>query len=390
MQSLSGRYREGLSVRIDALTAARAVLEERPLEAAESIRRIAHSLRGSGGTYGFPEITAAAAAVEEAGPGLLPAAVERLLATLRGVVESKEAQKVAVLVIEDDPDISFMLQATLAAPNREILVAESAGRAEAMLVEKEVSLIVLDLILPDSDGRDLLVRLRERPATAALPIIVLTAQGGPQSTTECLALGADDYFEKPFDPIVLSMAISAKLQRSAELIRESRQDLLTGLPNRAAFSEAFERARLLAARLGQPLSLAIMDLDGFKSVNDRHGHVTGDGILRQAASTIASALRKSDLLARWGGDEFVALFANTDPAGAVLALDKARLALRSERFLAPGGEVVEITLSGGVAKVGVSARVDEAVAEADRFLYLAKGGGRNRVASQADEVSKSE
>jgi diguanylate cyclase (GGDEF)-like protein len=389
MQSLSGRYREGLSVRIDALTAARALLDERPADAAESIRRIAHALRGSGGTYGFAEITAAAAAVEEAGAEALPAAVERLLATLRAVVESREAQKVAVLVIEDDPDISFMLQTTLAAPNREILVAETAGQAEAMLVEKEVSLIILDLVLPDSDGRDLLVRLRERPATAALPIIVLTAQGGPQPTTECLALGADDYFEKPFDPIALSMAISAKLQRSAELIRESRQDLLTGLPNRAAFAEAFERARLLAARLGQPLSLAIMDLDGFKAINDRYGHTSGDEILRRAASTIASCLRKSDLLARWGGDEFVALFTNTDPAGAALALDKARLALRSERLVGPDGAAADITMSGGVAKVGASARVEDAVAEADRFLYLAKGAGRNRVVSQADEISRS-
>jgi two-component system, cell cycle response regulator len=389
MQNLSGRYREGLSVRIDALTAARALLEERPVDSMESIRRIAHSLRGSGGTYGFHEITAAAAAVEEAGPDTLPAAVERLLATLRAVVESKEAPKVAVLVIEDDPDISLMLQAALAAPNREILVAETAGQAEAMLVEKEVSLIVLDLVLPDSDGRDLLVRLRERPATAALPIIVLTAQGGPQSTTECLALGADDYFEKPFDPITLSMAISAKLQRSAELIRESRQDLLTGLPNRAAFGEAFERARFLAARLGQPLSLAIMDIDGFKSINDRYGHHTGDQILRQAAAILASCLRKSDLLARWGGDEFVALFPNTDPAGAALALDKARLALQSERFDAGDGALVELTLSSGVASASVSARVEEAVAEADRFLYLAKGAGRNRVVSQANELSRS-
>jgi two-component system, cell cycle response regulator len=385
MQSLSGRYREGLSVRIDALKAARALLEERPADAVESIKRIAHSLKGSGGTYGFPEISAAAAAVGEASIAALPAAIEQLLATLRAVVESKEGQKVAVLVIEDDPDISFMLQTALAASNREILVAETAAQAEAILVEREVSLIVLDLALPDSDGRDLLVRLRERPATAALPIIVLTAQGGPQPTTECLALGADDYFEKPFDPIALSLAISAKLQRSAELIRESRQDLLTGLPNRAAFGEAFERARLLAARLKQPLALAIMDLDGFKFVNDRYGHIAGDEILRRAAAIIASSLRKSDLLARWGGDEFVALFPNTDPAGAALALDKARVALRSERLAAPDGDPLEIGLSGGVADVDVNARVEDAVAEADRFLYLAKGAGRNRVVSRADE-----
>ena len=392
MDDLKAWYREGLAARIEALEAARASHRGGAADAEASIRRIAHSLRGSGGTYGFPEISAAAAAVEEAEEADLAPALDGLLAILRGVRASTDGEavgtpRIGVLVVDDDPDMRHVLQVRLAAPGREILLASSLSEADAILKEKEVSIVLLDLMLPDGDGRNFLLRLRERSGTAALPVMVLTSLRGTQPRTECLALGADGYFEKPFDPATVAAAVSARLQRSAEITRELRQDTLTGLANRAAFCEGFERAAALAARTAEPLAVAIIDLDRFKAVNDVHGHATGDEVIKRAAAVILRSLRKSDLLARWGGDELVAFFPDAQAAGAALALDKAMTTLRTEPFLAPDGRPLEIGFSAGVADVHEGATLEQAMADADRHLYLAKGAGGGRVVSSPDGVA---
>lgn len=386
MEELRSWYREQLAARIEALEAAAGALREGSAgEARGTIRRIAHALRGSGGTYGFPRITEAAAEIEEAGDHELSAYLERLLAILREVSSRGPANKVGLLVIDDDPEISRLLEWQLGNNNREIFTAASATDAEYILANHDISLVVLDLVLPDTDGRNLLMRLRERPATAGLPVIVLTVKGGALARSECFALGADEFFEKPFDPEALTAAIAAKLQRAAELSQDLREDPLTSLPNRAAFHEAFRRARAFAVRQKTPLSIGFLDLDNFKRINDWHGHAMGDEVLRRASEVISQSLRESDLLARWGGEEFVALFPNTDPAGATQALEKARELFRDERFVVDS-EPFSLTFSAGVAPVDPSDTVDDAVARADYFLYLAKSTGRDRVLSEAVDL----
>jgi diguanylate cyclase (GGDEF)-like protein len=384
MEDLKKWYRAGLATRMEALKAARRELEF-DRGAADSIRRLAHTLRGSGTTYGFPEITEAATAVEEGGEAEFPGALERLLETMRQICAVSEMEeKAGILVIDDDPFITDLLETVLASANREVHVAASAGEAEAILEEKRVSLILLDLILPDTDGRNFLLRLKERPSTANVPVIVLSAKLGAQPKTECFALGADAYYEKPFEVETLCAAISSWLYRTEGSLRESRRDVLTSLPNRAAFREAYQRNASLASRRGEPLSVAILDLDRFKYINDTFGHATGDEVLRASAGIMASALRKSDLIARWGGEEFVALFPNTSVEGAALAVRKALEALSARTFEASGGRTFQVTFSAGVAEAAGGIPVEEAVAEADRFLYQAKAQGRNAVVTPKD------
>src|SRR5262245_19597461 len=344
MHDLKACYRQGLSARIGALEAARKALRAKAPEAAATIRRLAHALRGSGGTYGFPEISAAARFVEEVPDGLLDQEVDRLLSTLRPIA-AVEGGKAGILVVEDDPDISRAVQMRLAGPNREIFPAGSIAAAEQILEEHEVALVVLDLGLPDRDGRSLLIRLRERPGLAALPIIVMSGKDRRTTPRECFALGADAYFEKPVDLNTLAAAVATRLQRTAEASCEARQDSMTGLPNRAAFREACERARALAQRNREPLSLGILDLDRFKSVNDMHGHAVGDEVLRRAAGVLGRALRKGDLLARWGGEEFVVLLPATPRKGAVLCLERALDVMRRERYEGKNGVTFTVTFS---------------------------------------------
>ncbi|MDB5106773.1 MAG: Response regulator receiver protein [Fibrobacteres bacterium] len=387
MEDLKKWYRAGLATRIEALKAARRELDGSP-GPIESVRRIAHTLRGSGTTYGFPEITETAAALEDSSPEAFPAALETLLDTIQEICAVSEMEdKAGILLIDDDPWITDLLRTVLESSNREILIAATAKEAEAVLEEKKVSLILLDLILPDTDGRNFLVRLKERPSTANVPVIVLSAKLGAQPKTECFALGADAYYEKPFEVETICAAVSAWLYRTEGNLRESRRDHLTGLPNRAAFREGFASNVSMASRRGEPVSAAILDLDRFKYINDTFGHAAGDEVLRRTGAILIGALRKSDLLARWGGEEFVALFPNTSMEGAGMAVRKALEALSAQKFQASGGRSFHVTFSAGVTEIAANWTVEEAIAEADRFLYLAKAQGRNCVLTSKDTPS---
>lgn len=372
-------YREVLISKIEALEAARKGVEEGHPEASDAIRRIARSLRSSGGAYGFPEISETAGRVEEAdNPELLPS-LDHLLETLEGVASRLGAGKIGILVIEDDPEVILLLRYCLEADNRDLHVVSTAAEAEKLLEDEDIALIILDLVLPDMDGRNLLVRLRERYPTLTLPVIVLSARGGTETKVECFALGADVYLEKPVEPDLLSAIVTSKIQQASQIARESRQDPLTGLANRTAFREAFEREQSLANRVQYPLSLAILDLDKFKSVNDTYGHCAGDEVLRRVAWILTRQLRKSDLVGRWGGEEFIVLFADTSAEGAIQALEKVLMQLQREEFH-ENGQTFSVAFSAGVAAVEQDQSLEEAIVNADQRLYLAKSAGGNRIA----------
>ena len=160
---------------------------------------------------------------------------------------------------------------------------------------------------------------------------------------------------------------------------------LTGLLNRSGVSIAFERAQALALRAGYPLSLALADLDGLKRINDTHGHAVGDEVLRRVGEILGDSLRRSDRVARWGGDEFVILFANGSPKGATQALEKVLRMVSEESFgVGQGGDdkkrtPLRVGFSAGVTGVSKGSQLDGVVAKADELLYRAKAAGGRRI-----------
>ena len=310
--------------------------------------------------------------------------LDALLAALRAATSDADSGQSAILVIEDDLLSARLVERALTGPGRKVLVAGSVAQAEEALRENDVALILLDLILPDQDGRQLLVRLRERPRTAGTPVFVMSAKLGSQPKTECFALGADAYFEKPLDLEAVSAAVAGRLQRSGLMTDEARRDSLTGLPNRAGFYDVFDRMRAMAVRQGYPLALGMLDLDHLKWVNDTWGHPMGDEVLRRVAVIVSMSLRDSDLVARWGGEEFVVLFFNTDLRGAEAACTKSLERVRSEVFLGTGNREFQVTFSAGLVEVFDGMPVDDLISQADRLLYLAKSAGRNQVVAGDD------
>jgi two-component system, cell cycle response regulator len=386
MDELRKWYRGSLPASIDALKAARKSLAKSG-EGSDSVRRIAHSLRGSASSYGFPTLSENARLVEQAPPEALSACLDRLLSELiRVSAVVGPGDRPGILIIEHDAQMCRLLETILSGSDREVVALGTAGEALAALEDRQFALIILDLTLPDTDGRNFLLLLRERSATAGVPVIVLSGISGSQPKTECFALGADAYFEKPLAPEVLKAAVSARLHKSVEHRREARQDVLTGLPNRASFCEAFQRAVAMAARKKEAASLALLDFDLLKRINDHLGHVAGDAALRHAARAFSNALRRSDLLARWGGDEFALLLPNTNLQGARFAMEKMFSSLAASPFRTQDGRPVPLSFSAGLVSVPSEAGVERVMAEADRYLYLAKTGGRGRIVSEADQA----
>ncbi|RJP19952.1 MAG: response regulator [Candidatus Omnitrophota bacterium] len=381
-EELKASYRKSLLTRINALEAARQAFSDQSATAEESIRRIAHSLRGSGTTYGFPEITKAADLVEHADSNELTRRLNEFIDLLKTISQGGEGGKGNILIIEDDADISNLLRIVLSSLKHDIFIAANKREAEDLIEKQDFILIILDLILPDIDGRNLIVQLRKRPQTATVPIIVLSGLTGIQPKTECLALGANAFFEKPFDPKFIAAAVSSELQRAEVQTLDSRIDPVTGLLNRAAFCESYTDMLNASMKRGEPLTFALLNIDQFKPIVEESGSATGQQVLQRVASVVGNSLRKPDIMARWGNDDFVIAFPGLQPNSVVQILELGLKALQSEMFRRPDQTEFRVTFSAGVIKITEMLSIEDACAKADCYLYLAKTKGKHRILSE--------
>jgi len=177
--------------------------------------------------------------------------------------------------------------------------------------------------------------------------------------------------------LVLAMTLFAINRYQRQLETVAGTDPLTGLLNRQAFEFVFQQAMLDSERRGSPLSAVLFDVDHFKAVNDDHGHLAGDRILRQIADTVRSVLRESDIVTRWGGEEFLVLLKDCPLQQAAIIAEKLRHAIAEQNFALPSG-TLSLTASLGVAEYECGESSTSFFGRADKALYSAKTGGRNR------------
>ncbi len=367
-----------------ALTALEAILPglAEPASASEaegSARRVLQTLVDRGAAAGRPELVGPGRQLLEASSAVFVERVGEFLALLRRTSEAQAGGgSETVLIVEDDLLFAHSLQIALASPGRRVVVARTAAEARRSLKHDRPNLLVLDLILPDGDGRAILVELRSDLRTAALPIFVVSARLGAQTKAECFALGADAYFDKPIDLESFAVAVGARLDRHADQLHAARRDSVTGLPNRAAFLEGVVRLRETSP-VGTCFALAVIDLDHFRWIEESFGRQFSDNVLRRAGVRIAMALRQATIFARWDGAEFIALFAGRNAAEAGAAVENALGVLRRVDFRPGQDAPLVVTFSSGVVEWNPDQSVDEAIAEGDRLCYIAKASGRNRV-----------
>ena len=290
---------------------------------------------------------------------------------------------IRVLVIDDDRLQVRLLQAHFKNFRRGAYSLDWSETYEdglARLLTGAYSACLLDFRLGDRDGLQLIREATERGCRT--PIVFLTAEASENVDIQAMEAGALDYLVKgEINPRSLerSLRYALKLGESLEALRRlATRDELTGLLNRREFDRIMAEEEERARRFGQPLSLVVIDLDLFKSINDRHGHAVGDAVLKEAAARMAESIRTVDRAARIGGEEFALILVQTDRAS---ALEVARRAISSvaKSEVKTGALSIAVTASAGVATLPSDARTAaDLFAAADKALYSAKGAGRNR------------
>ncbi len=284
------------------------------------------------------------------------------------------APETLILVVEDDRELQYLLSVVLADEAREIVVVGTGEEGRRVLEEREVSLLVLDLILPDIDGRTLLSELRARAATATLPVICVSTRSEAAVRAECYALGADSFVEKPFDPALLSSDVTLRLQRAREHERDPYRDGLTGLLNRAGFLDALSNLPPEARH-----SILMAELDGFHRLTERFGWSTAEGIVNEVAGVLRTAAADGATLARWGGAEFGVLFVDLALPEAAETAAALVDAVRKVPVKGPDGETFRVTISGGLVASFVDPTVEGRLDAAQACLFQARDGGGNRI-----------
>jgi diguanylate cyclase (GGDEF)-like protein len=294
-----------------------------------------------------------------------------------------------VLIAEDDGASRLVLRRFLEREGYPVLaVADGASAWRELQTPDPPRLAILDWMLPGLDGVEVCRRLRASGRRAYTYVMMLTGRDRHADKLEGFEAGADDYLIKPFDrdEMLARLAVGRRFLElhgelaaaNARLRVEAAHDTLTGLLNRGAAAEALVRELARSRRGGGTLAIVLIDLDRFKSINDGFGHAAGDAVLAESAARLRAGVREGDLVARWGGEELLAVLLDSDAVGALAVAERLRVALASQPVATPAGPV-PISASFGIATTAEGHEANALLRCADARLYLAKQRGRDRV-----------
>ncbi|HUP59946.1 MAG TPA: diguanylate cyclase [Thermoanaerobaculia bacterium] len=299
-----------------------------------------------------------------------------------------------IAIVDDDAAIRRLVRLFLGRAGYETLEYGTGAEAEQALFELPWDLLILDRRLPDlEDGLQLAEKLKANSDFRTRYIIMLTGEDEQEDKIEALESGADDYMTKPFQYRELLARIRAGeriVTLQNELVATNKRlellsitDGLTKLHNHRHFQDELVRAFDESQRYQRPLSLAMIDIDFFKKINDTHGHAVGDDVLKCIAALFRDSVRSTDLAARYGGEEFAVMMPETTLDDACTFAEKIRALVESTPLETQAGQI-RATVSIGVASVPHS-RIESAkqlIIAADKSLYRAKKNGRNQVQAE--------
>jgi diguanylate cyclase (GGDEF)-like protein len=310
-----------------------------------------------------------------------------------------------LLIVDDIADNRAVLSRRFVKRGFEIVEADCGAEALRLVQKQSFDVVLLDVMMPDMDGIEVLRRMREKFSASTLPVIMVTAKTQPEDVVEALRIGANDYVTKPVDLTIALARVNNQVarRRADAAIRKANDsvlnamtrleleqrftlekkiahlahhDMLTGLPNRFAFDEKVNAARQFAQDFGSQLSLLFIDLDGFKNVNDVLGHAVGDEFLKEVAARLTSVVGTNDFCARLGGDEFAVVHVSRDGRTTAALLAQAIIST-VDCCNSVGGHQVFVGASVGIS-VLESGDDDTAtlLKRADLAMYRAKADGR--------------
>jgi diguanylate cyclase (GGDEF)-like protein len=298
----------------------------------------------------------------------------------RELLARADPAEARVLVMDDDRAVLDAVAALLSAQGMAVTTSDDPRQFWHVLEDTAPDLLVLDVEMPHLDGVELCRVVRNDQRWSELPVLFLTARTEPQLVRRLFAAGADDYVSKPVTGPELATRIAGRLERVRLYRKLADTDVLTGVANRRKAVQSLGQFLRLADRLGLPLCLAVLDLDEFKQVNDRYGHALGDTVLRRFGTVLQRTFRAEDVVARWGGEEFVVGLHGSSRADGMARLGRLLEAFRHETFTAEDGTAFRVTFSAGVAQYPDDGEDLQALYRAaDQALYQAKTARRDRV-----------
>lgn len=304
-----------------------------------------------------------------------------------------------VLVADDSTIYRETLKGLLSSWHYEVVLASDGDEAMKVLSSQDAPrLALLDSMMPGLSGPELCQAVRAGQQ-AYTYIILLSSRGEEDDVAHGFEVGADDYLCKPFREFELRARLRAgeriiraqeDLMKAQDALRfQATHDSVTHLPNRRGIIETLKREMNRSLRSQEPLSICMADLDHFKRINDSHGHMVGDEVLRWAAARMPGALRQYDAVGRYGGEEFLVVLPGCSEACALEVGERLRQRIANSVF-ASGAAEFQVTMSAGVCQWHPDISMEELLSRADQALYRAKNFGRNRVevATHADTGSQ--
>jgi len=288
-----------------------------------------------------------------------------------------------ILVI-DDEKMNIIALAHFLKPQYEIIVAVDGASALEAAVKHTPDIILLDIIMPDMSGFEVLIKLKDSEVTKNIPVIFITGLNSAKDEEKGLFLGAVDYITKPFNKSIVKSKVKTHLRMSEYISiidKLCMLDALTGLPNRQGFETRMNAEWEQACKGKKPLGLIMIDIDNFKTYNDAYGHPQGDNLLQSIAEVLGKVPGRADFAARYGGEKFACLLPDTGPDEAMSTAEQIWKNINEAIIQCAEGTDASATVSLAViSKIpGGGDSEDGFLAEVNKLLHTAKENGGNRI-----------
>lgn len=300
--------------------------------------------------------------------------IERInIVTNAGIVEPYR-----ILLVEDDMDLANFYAAILEKGGMQVFIETQPELALSKILKINPELVIMDLYMPNYNGIDLIKVIRQHQALYTLPIVLLTAEQDVDLQFLAREVGVDDFLHKPITEQHLFDAVLNRVQRTRYTNLSMTKDSLTGLFVHKKITECLELHVNICKQAQGQITYVILDLDNFKKVNDTYGHLAGDNVLVSLANLLKAELRDTDFVGRYGGEEFVVIFPDTDEKTAFDTLERLR-----KKFAAidhySTDKTFKVTFSAGIANFPKYKDVATIMAMADKALYKSKENGRDQI-----------
>ncbi|WP_252106098.1 MULTISPECIES: diguanylate cyclase [unclassified Halomonas] len=302
-----------------------------------------------------------------------------LMLVLDGLTSPPDDEPLRVLVVDDDPEAAAYHAALLERAGMITQQAHHPAQAFEALERFNPDLMLVDMYMPVCSGEELALIVRQQPEYVGLPIIYLSGETNSQKQFTAMAAGAEGFITKPVIPEELVSAVRLRAERLRHLRTLMTQDSMTGLYNHSTTTDLISRTLVQAYRDDGQHAMAMIDIDHFKEINDTYGHLAGDQVIITLARMLKTRLRVSDIIGRYGGEEFVVLLRDVSAEGAARLIDSLREDFERVEFYA-GSARFSCTFSAGISVFPDQPSTEALRVSADRALYQAKDQGRNRVA----------